>query len=184
MPREGFKQVDPAAYCDWRNSAWGQKSADITARPVAEGTQVKTVMKGGHKETAQVVKGADFYLVTNPGGEEYAESGNKLLPRYEPVPGAPNTFRPVFAPVEFVPVAEDVSFTASWGEEMFIRAGGVVVKEAGSQSGFYGIQAAEFASTYGLTTAAGARRPATLDAMREAAMRRCTPNPVTPSLAP
>ena len=168
MPRDGFKQVDPATYGDWDNSAWGQKASAIRARPVAEGTRIETVMKDGHKETGQTVKDAGSFLITNPGGEEYAISGDKFRSRYEAVPGEPESFRPLFAPVEFVPVKENVSFTASWGEEMFIKAGGVVVKETGAEGKFYGIQKDEFASTYGLTTAPGAERPANLEAMKAA----------------
>lgn len=138
-----FRPIDPAAV-DWSGSVMAQKTARVQAEFVPEGTALDTVMADGHVETKNVAPEGGSMKVTNPAGEQYLISPAKFQARYTLTENG--DYAPKSDPVPVLRLNEGVSFTAPWGEEMRIKAGGVLVN--GSGSDIYGIQPEEFEATY------------------------------------
>ncbi len=151
-----FKKIDPASYTDWSKASWAQKTAQVMAEKVPEGTVVETIMADGHVETEKTAGKNGGYKVTNPSGEQYLVDPAKFESRYDQV--GENTFAPKFDPVRVVSLSESVSFIAPWGEEMRIKSGGVLVKGSGDND-IYGIQPEEFSQTYSIISQQGAPKP-------------------------
>ena len=151
-----FKAIDPAIYVNWEQAQWAQKSATVKAEFVESGTVVETVMADGHVETTKTAGQNAAYKVTNPLGEQYLIEPDKFEKLYEKSE-TEGIFRSKWDPVPVVKVNENVSFTAPWGEEMRIKAGGVLVN--GGDNDIYGIQEDEFAATYDIVTKSGEPRP-------------------------
>lgn len=134
------------------------KTARIQAEQGKVGDEVITVMQNGLVETKNAVKldektGEPGWIVTNPNGEKYIVDDSVFKKKYEIDPENPAQYKPKGAPVNCVVINEDVTFKAPWGEEMNIAAGGVLVLSG--KNDIYGIQAEEFAQTYGPTEKSG-----------------------------
>lgn len=130
------------------------KTARISAVQGVEGQKIATIMANGLKETENTVTldektGQPGWIVTNPGGEQYIVPDSTFQKKYEIDPQNPNLFKPKGAPVNCVALSENVVFEAPWGGDMNIAAGGVLV--LAGEKDIYGIQADEFAQTYGPT---------------------------------
>ena len=138
---ELFKPID-TQNLDWNRSNWAQKTSSVRAEHVPANTPITTRMKDGHIETQNTSKEGDV-LVTNPSGEQYLVGQEKFNARYDQ---RGDVFTPKAAPVEVMAIRENVSFKAPWGEEMKIKAGGVLVKAG--ENDVYGIQKEEFHETY------------------------------------
>jgi len=138
------KRIDPKTDLDWTLAKPAQKIAEVQAVFVPAGTVVETVMANGLVETTKTAGADGGYKITNPAGEEYVMNPDKFKERYEAAE-RDGYFKPVWAPVMVVQIDEDVVFTAPWGNDMHIAAGGVIVNNNGD---IYGIQPAEFADTY------------------------------------
>jgi len=138
-----FKPIDPAQI-DLSGARLARKCANVHARRVTREEQVASEMRDGFRETENAAKPGD-YVVENLGGEEYVVKSEEFERRYRPT-GQRDVYRPVTAPVKVVALHDNVRFEAPWGEQMRIRAGGIlVVKESGE---IYGIQREEFLDTY------------------------------------
>jgi len=123
------------------------KTARIQARKGFPGEEIITIMKDGHTETKNIVKKGDM-VVTNPDGEQYIISGDTFSKKYEIDPNNPKQYRPKGGAQEFIPVQEDITFTAPWGEEMNIKKGGMLNISGRETGDIYGIQKDEFEKTY------------------------------------
>jgi len=142
-----FTPIDPRTDGDWLIAYWSHKEARIFAEFVPAGKKVDTILKDGHRETTKTAGPEGGYKVTNPDGEQYLVDPQKFTDRYETT-GNAGEYRPKLNPVRAVQIDKDVSFTAPWGEEMRIKAGGWLVKTKDGE--IYGIQPDEFGSTYKL----------------------------------
>lgn len=127
-----------------------KKYARVQAEKGVLGETVVTEMKNGLVETTNVVKadenGNTDWVVTNPTGEKYLVPHAKFIKRYEIEAGADGKHAPTGAPIDAVQIKEDISFTAPWGEEMNIKAGGFL--NVSNLNDIYGIQLDEFNATY------------------------------------
>lgn len=126
------------------------KTARIKARPGVVGEEIVTKMADGHEETRNTVKAKGDMVATNPAGEEYIIDAKTFAKKYEIDPANPKQYRPKGGAQEFLFLKEDVQFKAPWGEDMDIKAGGVL-NISGRESGdIYGIQRKEFNETYAM----------------------------------
>jgi hypothetical protein len=138
-----FRPIDPAQI-DWSGARLARKRSCVHARRATREEAVASEMRDGFHETDNAAKPGD-YIVENPGGERYVVERAEFEKRYRPT-GQANVYEPVSAPVRVLELDENVRFEAPWGEEMRIRAGGVlVVDDCGA---VYGIQRDEFLETY------------------------------------
>lgn len=148
-----FKQIDAVAYFKEHASEAKlfRKDASVIARPAISGETIITSTSGGHEETVKTA-GPDEMVITNPGGEEYIIGKEKFDARYEleegddDLPQGNKRYRAKGAPLPYIRLDEDVTFTAPWGSPMNIKAGGVLVN--GGDHDVYGIQSEEAAQTY------------------------------------
>jgi hypothetical protein len=138
-----YKKIDTDKL-DWSASKIAQKTAKVTAEFVEAGSSVSTVMKDGHVETNNIAPEGGAMKVTNPSGEQYLVSPEKFASRYSKTDAG--DYAPIAEPVQVMFIDENVSFTAPWGEEMRIKAGGVLVNAGPGD--VYGIQPEEFNETY------------------------------------
>lgn len=91
-----------------------RKSAVVTARPVVPGEVVETILANGRHETTQVVE--DGFVVTNPGGERYVISDQKLRDRYDHLGG--DRYRAKGMCRAFPnPLGVDITVMAPWGKQ-------------------------------------------------------------------
>lgn len=130
------------------------KTARISAIQGVVGQEVITKMSNGLDETKNTVKldeetGEPGWIVTNPAGEQYIVEDSVFRKKYEIDPQNPTLYKPKGAPVNCVVVGENIAFKAPWGEDMNIAANGILVLSG--KNDIYGIQASEFAATYGPT---------------------------------
>lgn len=125
------------------------KTARISARPGKVGEEIVTKMQNGHVETRNTIQKKGDMVATNPGGEQYIIDAETFQKRYEVDPANPKQYRPKGGAQEFLPATERLRFLAPWGEWMDIQAGGVLNISGRAKGDIYGIQATEFADTYG-----------------------------------
>ncbi len=124
------------------------KSAMVRARPGTVGEQIITKMANGLVETINTVSEKDSWIITNPDGEEYIIKNSTFVEKYHPVPTEGGMYLPKPKPQLFIQIDEDISFLASWGEDMNILSGGFLNITKLSSNDVYGIQGPEFAKTY------------------------------------
>ncbi len=65
--------------------------------------------------------------------------------KYRPSPDEEGVFLPAGKPADAVRICENIRFTAPWGAEQFLAAGGFVILDPG---GYYGVAEEEFLETY------------------------------------
>jgi hypothetical protein len=141
-----YKVINPGSDVDWTEFFIAQKTAQVKAEKVPPGTVVETILASGKIETTKTAGENGGYRVTNPTGEQYLVDTAKFEKIYEAAE-VPGMFKPKPDPRRVIRIGENVAFTAPWGEEMRIAAGGVLVMETPRK--VYGIQPDEFKKTYG-----------------------------------
>lgn len=129
------------------------KSVGVRAVPGTPGERIETVLKNGLKETENTVgtdpeTGAPDWIVTGKDGERYVVTDASFRERYRPDPDEPGVFLPAGKPVQAVRIRENIRFTAPWGEEEMLRAGGWLMLDPG---GIYGVEEEAFLATYRMT---------------------------------
>ena len=123
------------------------KITQVHARKGFPGEEIITRMKNGLQETKNIVKKGDW-VITNPDGEQYIISKDSFVQKYEQDSQNSKQYRSKRVVQKFIPVNEDITFLAPWGEKMTIKKGGSL-NISGYQSGdIYGIQEDEFKKTY------------------------------------
>lgn len=157
---DDFKKINAAEYVEYLKSIGAPfdrfyKFAKVLARQGMEGEEIKTIMANGLEETVNSVKvdaesGQPDWVIKNPGGEEYIITDKNFKKRYE-ITGEENleefsVYSSKRAEITAVQIKENVSFTAPWGSEMNIAAGGYLV--VNNPTDIYGIQYEEFLQTY------------------------------------
>jgi len=126
------------------------KSARIHAEPGVPGERIVTILSNGLKETENTVgtdpeTGVPDWIVTAPDGERYIVKDAVFREKYLPDPDEPKAFLPAGKQIKAVQIHENIRFTAPWGEEMFLSAGGFLVLDP---SGIYGVAETEFGNIY------------------------------------
>lgn len=125
------------------------KKVEIQARPAKTGEKIDTVTADG-KETTNTAKEGDF-VVTNPGGEQYILSDDKLRSRYQDLGSGRYKATGSVRALEYKGPATE--FQASWGESMALKPGDMIVSPLGADGKptgeIYRIAKKEFEDTYG-----------------------------------
>lgn len=93
------------------------KKAIVDARQVTETEHLDTILANGFLETTREVP-AGHWIVTNPGGEEYALSDEKFQSRYESIGNGKFQAKGVIRAYSN-PTGGKVEITAPWGEKQF-----------------------------------------------------------------
>jgi hypothetical protein len=94
-----------------------RKSAVVQARKVEAVETVTTVLANGFHETARDVP-VGHWIITNPGGEEYAVSEEKFIARYEDL-GNGNYRAKGIIKAFLNHTNEEVEIVAPWGEPQY-----------------------------------------------------------------
>lgn len=94
-----------------------QKKAVVEARQVTEPEFLDTVLANGFLETSREVP-VGHWIITNPGGEQYAVSDEKFRGRYEDIGGGKFKAKG-FVRAYSNPTGKSVEITAPWGEKQF-----------------------------------------------------------------
>lgn len=94
-----------------------QKSAVVDARKLKKEEKITTVLANGFHETERVTP-AGNWVITNPGGEEYAVSEEKFKARYESIGNGKYRAKGVIKAFRN-PTGEKVEIIAPWGEKQF-----------------------------------------------------------------
>lgn len=142
---ELFKVIDPRGDVDWTEFKVAQKTAQVKAEFVPEGTKVDTIMADGLHEASRTAGPDGGYRVTAQTGEQYLVDKAKFEKVYDETDVA-GIYQPKPDPRKVLPLDKNVAFTAPWGEPMRIRDGGVLVNGGGRD--IYGIQPNEFKASY------------------------------------
>jgi len=132
-----------------------KKQFTLLARPAKVGEKIETTVNGV-KETQNTAKVND-YVITGIKGEQYIISKDVLVKRYdiETIDHPRNEYDYVNITTKPVVIdcsicEEDMTFTASWGEDMVANTGDFLVYEDGKLS--YRIEREVFLNTYELET--------------------------------
>lgn len=128
-----------------------KSSKTVEARQGALGERVVTVLSNGLEETVNTVKadpvtGEAGWIVKNPTGEEYIVEDSVFREKYDAIDGEDGKYRAKGKPVTAARLTESIAFTAPWGEEMRIKAGGYLI--ISNPADIYGIAEDEFRKTY------------------------------------
>lgn len=94
-----------------------RKSAVVHARKVEEVEKVETVLANGFQETAREVP-VGHWVITNPGGEEYAVSEDKFKARYEPLTDGQYRAKGIIKAF-LNHTGENVEIVAPWGDPQY-----------------------------------------------------------------
>lgn len=94
-----------------------RKSAVVQARRVEAVETVETVLANGFHETGREVP-VGHWVITNPGGEEYAVSEEKFTSRYDDL-GNGNYRAKGIIKAFLNDTGEDVEIVAPWGEPQY-----------------------------------------------------------------
>ena len=126
------------------------KTTRIRAIPGTPGEKIETILKNGLKETVNTVgtdpiTGEPDWVVTAPDGEKYIVTDRVFREKYHPATDEEGIFLPNGKPIEAVRIHENIRFTAPWGEEQLLLAGGFLILDPG---GIYGVAYDEFMKTY------------------------------------
>lgn len=145
------KGADPKYY---------KKYARVKAVQVQEEKQVTTVMKDGHIEVDGVFAEKSDWIVTNPDGEQYVVHHADFVKKYEVEADAEGYHLPIGAPIQAIPVNEDIVFDVPWGKNRSLipfelKKDGYLVIPANPKSSIYGIQKMEFFNTYSICNEKG-----------------------------
>lgn len=94
-----------------------KKSAIIHARQVNYAEHLDTILESGLLETSRVVP-VGHWIITNPGGEEYAVSDEKFKTRYDHIGDGRFTSHGVIRAFQN-PTGTDIEILAPWGEPQY-----------------------------------------------------------------
>lgn len=126
------------------------KKVVVLARRAKTGEKIDTNTSDG-KETTNTAKEGDF-VVKNPTGEEYIIKKETFAKRYDKCKGDSNgeweSYKAKGKCRAIVWEHEQMSFVASWGEEMVIKKGDMLATTIPEMSEVYRIAAKEFNATY------------------------------------
>lgn len=107
---------------DFASAPTYKKNAIVTARRTERSEKLATVLADGTVETERVVP-AGHWVITNPGGEEYAIDDEKFGKKYS-AEGPAGTYRAAGEIRAFQsPVQGPITVMAPWGEEQHGNAG-------------------------------------------------------------
>ncbi len=125
----------------------------VDARLAVVGERINTITGDG-LETTNVAKEGDCVLRNlTTAGELYILSSEKLAARYALLGPAPEVGWQRYKATGSVKAirydGEDTSFIATWGENMVLKRGDMIVSTLPKASGVYRIAAKEFSETYG-----------------------------------
>jgi hypothetical protein len=120
------------------------KFAKVKARPAQPNETIDTITSDG-KETTNTANQGD-YVVTNPGGEEYIISKDKLDKRYIDLGNGIYQAKGSAVAVEYS--GPEIQFMASWGELMALKPGDMIVSPLPDLNEVYRIARKEFYETY------------------------------------
>ena len=125
-----------------------EKFTQIKARPANPGEVIETITSDG-KETQNTAQPGD-YVVSNLGGsgEEYILTADKLSKRYKEVGNG--IYQAIGECRGFEYNGPETVFIASWGEQMILKPGDMIVTPLPQQNEVYRIARKEFQSTYKL----------------------------------
>lgn len=124
-----------------------RKNVFVDIEEVPVGTRIVTTLANGHQETTKVADEDRRWLVTNPGGEQYLISREKVETRYDHLGGTRYAARGrirAFAN----PYGHAVTIDAPWGTEQYGDRN-VVFAEGVIDGDRYFIGNDEFLTTYG-----------------------------------
>lgn len=131
---------------DFSDAPFYRKTSTVRARKAVAGERLSTTLSNGLVETDRTLDGTEW-VVTNPGGEEYAPGGDTFTKNY-----APTEEEGVYRAIGVIqalanPWSCDIAILAPWGEDQFGDARCLIaLSSSGSR---YLIGADEFAQTYG-----------------------------------
>ena len=125
------------------------KATPVQARKAVAGEKIVTYVKdkntGKLIEETTVTATENMWVIKNKGGEIYTNSDENFHKLY----GDSNKEGerlPISKPRKCVKVTENISFTAPWGEKMYIQAGGML--NVDDEDNIYGINPEEFKETH------------------------------------
>ena len=146
LEKKEIKEVVKNLIANGANVRTYAKFARIQAVCAKGGEEIETVLADGTKETMNIANAGDW-IVTNPGGEKYIVPSAKFAKKYEPDNElGENWFKPTGGVQSFLETTQDICFICSWGEEQFIKAGGMI--NVSDLDDIYGIARGEFFETY------------------------------------
>lgn len=127
------------------------KFAKVTARSAVVGETIITVTGDG-KETENTAKEGDFVIRANTTArEQYILGGAKLQSRYKligPAEDGWTTYQATGSCKGALYKGPNITFTASWGEDMVLKGGDMIVTALPEKGSVYRIAAKEFSETY------------------------------------
>lgn len=120
------------------------KNAEVRARQIQPGDSelVETALDATFSTASE-----GDWIVTNPGGESYTVKNETFQNAYRAKEGEEGAFIALGVPVRVVQVSENVVFTAPWGSDQGVMAGGYVVERTDNGER-YGIEEQAFLDTY------------------------------------
>lgn len=130
------------------------KFAKVDARPAVEGEKIVTFTSDG-KETENTAKAGDYVIRAHTEArEQYILGRDKLAKRYKLIGPAADegweTYQATGSCKAAVYNGPEIKFTASWGEDMVIKKGDMIVTALPDKDSVYRIAAKEFGETYAL----------------------------------
>lgn len=144
--------LNDAEYSErFRNAPIFQKNVIVTARRVETPERVDTILANGLLETSREVP-VGHWIITNPGGEQYAKTEEQLRERYEDLGDGRFQAKGIIRAFSN-PTGSEVAIMTPWGAEQFGDAHcyfGCTVDENFEPTDFrYIIGKDEFDETYG-----------------------------------
>ncbi len=127
------------------------KKVVVLARPAVVGEKIDTNTSDG-KETTNTAKEGNF-IVRNPTGEEYILKSDSFEKRYTHLPDGPKegkweSYKAKGKCRAIVWNEEQITFIASWSEEMVLKKGDMLATPLPEMGEVYRIAAKEFKETY------------------------------------
>lgn len=152
-------QMNPASKFQRVNAQSGKnfirqygKSKGLDKRQIGrlirkKGAPLTTIASDGTTETNNTVT-RNHTVLNNVGnaGNRWAVDNNTFNRKYER--DTPSTYKPKGGPMNATQINEPISFTAPWGEQMNIDAGGYILQDPNNPNDIYGISQQDFDSTY------------------------------------
>lgn len=138
-----------AAYINQYIESHPELSGDEIRGIRQNGAPLTTIASDGTRETDNLVTN-NHVILNNVGNPEnrWAVDADTFKRKYQPSDEGKNVYRPAGKPMLAYEISEPISFTAPWGEVMYIDRGGYLMQDPDNQNDIYGISAKDFAGTY------------------------------------
>lgn len=137
----GFVDSELSNGCEIEHA---KKTASVTAHVGTEGEVIVT-SQDGTTNVVGIHDGLLDYVVQNAGdASPYVVHAKDFNAKYSHADG--DVYQSNAAPVNVLKLRQDVRFSAPWGEEMSVKAGGYLV--IGEGNDIYGIDPDSFKNTY------------------------------------